>query len=99
MNGGSMLRDLSPCLPQTLYAIRVGTAGYCRPVITREYFTRTAIAAQSWIAVLDLPSRTAIDRSPESRTAIQDYDEIAFAVLIAVLVAVLIAVLIVVFDF
>ncbi len=65
----------------------------------REYFTRTAIAAQSWIAVLDLPPRTAIDRSPESRTAIQDYDEIAFAVLVAVLVAVLIAVLIAVFDF
>ena len=68
-------------------------------VTHREYFTRTAIAAQSWIAVLDLPSRTAIDRSPESRTAIQDYDEIAFAVLIAVLVAVLIAVLIAVLDF
>ena len=67
--------------------------------VYREYFTRTAIAAQSWIAVLDLPSRTAIDRSPESRTAIQDCDEIAFAVLIAVLVAVLIAVLIAVLDF
>ena len=66
---------------------------------TREYFTRTAIAAQSWIAVLDLPSRTAIDRSPESRTAIQDYDEIAFVVLVVVLIAVLIAVLIVVLDF
>ena len=68
-------------------------------ITSREYCTRTAVAAQSWIAVLDLPSRTAIDRSPESRTAIQDYDEIAFVVLVVVLIAVLIAVLIVVLDF
>ena len=46
-----------------------------------------------------MPSRTAIDRSPESRTAIQDYDEIVFVVLVVVLIAVLIAVLIVVLDF
>ena len=61
--------------------------------ILREYFTRTTIVSLSWIVVLDLPSRTTISRSPESRTTIQDYDEIVFVVLIAVLIVVLIVVL------